>query len=172
MLETRKGGRPSRRPDKETLQHLSDMLTIEQIAQLYCVDRSTVCNWKKYYRLPPKIGRPTKRPSARKLRNLCKTCSYMENGGRLGVSPSTVASWVYFYRQKNEKKGVWCVMNDMFLDDIKKDVSVTTYTDTSTSNSKWLVMNCTVHIQIYLSSIKFPGGKVIGRDADLPSVNS
>ena len=58
------------------------------------------------------------------------------------------------------------------LDDIKKDVSVTTYTDTSTSNSKWLVMNCTVHIQIYLSSIKFPGGKVIGRDADLPSVNS
>lgn len=70
MLETRKGGRPSRRPDKETLQHLSDMLTIEQIAQLYCVDRSTVCNWKKYYRLPPKIGRPTKRPSARKLRNL------------------------------------------------------------------------------------------------------
>lgn len=24
-------------------------------------------------------------------------------------------------------------MNDMFLDDIKKDVSVTTYTDTSTS---------------------------------------
>ena len=53
MLETRKGGRPSRRPDKETLQHLSDMLTIEQIAQLYCVDRSTVCNWKKYYRLPP-----------------------------------------------------------------------------------------------------------------------
>mgnify|MGYP000793497111 CR=1 FL=1 len=43
MLETRKGGRPSRRPDKETLQHLSDMLTIEQIAQLYCVDRSTVC---------------------------------------------------------------------------------------------------------------------------------
>ena len=74
MLETRKGGRPSRRPDKETLQHLSDMLTIEQIAQLYCVDRSTVCNWKKYYRLP-KIGRPTKRPSARKLRNLCKTCS-------------------------------------------------------------------------------------------------
>ena len=38
MLETRKGGRPSRRPDKETLQHLSDMLTIEQIAQLYCVD--------------------------------------------------------------------------------------------------------------------------------------
>lgn len=172
MLETRKGGRPSRRPDKETLQHLSDMLTIEQIAQLYCVDRSTVCNWKKYYRLPPKIGRPTKRPSARKLRNLCKTCSYMEIGGRLGVSPSTVASWVYFYRQKNEKKGVWCVMNDMFLDDIKKDVSVTTYTDTSTSNSKWLVMNCTVHIQIYLSSIKFPGGKVIGRDADLPSVNS
>ena len=88
MLETRKGGRPSRRPDKETLQHLSDMLTIEQIAQLYCVDRSTVCNWKKYYR------------------NLCKTCSYMEIGGRLGVSPSTVASWVYFYRQKNEKKGV------------------------------------------------------------------
>lgn len=172
MLETRKGGRPSRRPDKETLQHLSDMLTIEQIAQLYCVDRSTVCNWKKYYRLPPKIGRQTKRPSARKLRNLCKTCSYMEIGGRLGVSPSTVASWVYFYRQKNEKKGVWCVMNDMFLDDIKKDVSVTTYTDTSTSNSKWLVMNCTVHIQIYLSSIKFPGGKVIGRDADLPSVNS
>jgi len=82
------------------------MLTIEQIAQLYCVDRSTVCNWKKYYRLPPKIGRPTKRPSARKLRNLCKTCSYMEIGGRLGVSPSTVASWVYFYRQKNEKKGV------------------------------------------------------------------
>ena len=74
MLETRKGGRPSRRPDKETLQHLSDMLTIEQIAQLYCVDRSTVCNWKKYYRLP-KIGRPTKRPSARKLSNLCKTCS-------------------------------------------------------------------------------------------------
>lgn len=63
-------------------------------------------------------------------------------------------------------------MNDMFLDDIKKDVSVTTYTDTSTSNSKWLVMNCTVHIQIYLSSIKFPGGKVIGRDADLPSVNN
>ena len=58
------------------------------------------------------------------------------------------------------------------IDDIKKDVSVTTYTDTSTSNSKWLVMNCTVHIQIYLSSIKFPGGKVIGRDADLPSVNS
>ena len=58
------------------------------------------------------------------------------------------------------------------LDDIKKDVSVTTYTDTSTSNSKWLVMNCTVHIQIYLSSIKFPGGKVIGRDADFPSVNS
>ncbi len=106
MLETRKGGRPSRRPDKETLQHLSDMLTIEQIAQLYCVDRSTVCNWKKYYRLPPKIGRPTKRPSARKLRNLCKTCSYMEIGGRLGVSPSTVASWVYFYCQKNEKKGV------------------------------------------------------------------
>ena len=40
------------------------------------------------------------------------------------------------------------------------------------SNSKWLVMNCTVHIQIYLSSIKFPGGKVIGRDADFPSVNS
>ncbi|OLA62564.1 MAG: hypothetical protein BHW48_01340 [Roseburia sp. CAG:10041_57] len=106
MLETRKGGRPSRRPDKETLQHLSDMLTIEQIAQLYCVDRSIVCNWKKYYRLPPKIGCPTKRPSARKLRNLCKTCSYMEIGGRLGVSPSTVASWVYFYRQKNEKKGV------------------------------------------------------------------
>ena len=63
-------------------------------------------------------------------------------------------------------------MNDMFLDDIKKDVSVTTYTDTSTSNSKWLVMNCTVHIQIYLSSIKFPGGKVIGRDADLPSVST
>ncbi|MFR1950587.1 MAG: helix-turn-helix domain-containing protein [Roseburia hominis] len=60
MLETRKGGRPSRRPDKETLQHLSDMLTIEQIAQLYCVDRSTVCNWKKYYRLPPKIGTPNK----------------------------------------------------------------------------------------------------------------
>ena len=106
MLETRKGGRPARRPDKETLQHLSDMLTIEQIAQLYCVARYRYWHGDTSYRLPPKIGRPHTHRETLPIHPLCKTCSYMEIGGRLGVSPSTVASWVYFYCQKNEKKGV------------------------------------------------------------------
>lgn len=101
----RKGGRPTRRPDRDELQRLSEILTLDQIAQLYAVDRSTVCNWRKYYRLPPKVGRPTKRPSARKLNNLCKKYSYKEIGERLGVPTGTVASWVHHYRHKNDKKG-------------------------------------------------------------------
>ena len=101
----RKGGRPSKRPTRDELLHLSEILTIEQIAQLYSVNRSTVCNWKKFYRLPPKVGRPTQRPSARKLNNLCKKYSYAEIAKQFNVPVGTVASWVHYYKHKNDKKG-------------------------------------------------------------------
>jgi hypothetical protein len=100
---TRKGGRPSRRPDRETLLHLGDLLSAQKIAQLYHVNVATVYNWQKHYDIPPRHGRPTKRPTRRKLNNLCKKYSHAEIAKQIGVPVGTVSSWVWFYKHHPDK---------------------------------------------------------------------
>lgn len=104
MFEQKSVGRHSNKPSRDDLLQLSEVLTIEQIAELYHVCTATVFNWKKIYRIPPKVGRPTKRPSAKKLDRLCAQYTYKQIAEKLGVPEGTVASWVYHYRHRSRTK--------------------------------------------------------------------